>query len=129
MDPAPRRHKRKLRRKQTTTAQPAQAWQALPLATWVQDYLRWAEVSRLSETSVRQRERSLARFITWAHERGLRHPREFSRAILEASAPVPGAQARRSPLEPAQPADPDRGAAGLVQVADKGRAHPGEPGG
>jgi len=84
MEPTARRRKRRLRRKPTMAAPVVPAWQALPLAAWVQDYLRWAEVSRLSATSVRQRGHSLARFVTWAHERGLRHPREFSRAILEA---------------------------------------------
>jgi integrase/recombinase XerD len=79
-----RRHKRKLRRKQRTEAKTAPAWMALPLAGWVLDYLRWAEVSRLSPTSVESRSRGLGRFVTWAHERGLRHPREFTRPVLEA---------------------------------------------
>jgi len=78
-----RRRKRKLRRKPGTAARAAPAWQALPLATWVHEYLRWAEVSRLAPASVGMRQRSLARFVEWAHERGLRHPRELSRAVLE----------------------------------------------
>ena len=79
-----RRHKRKLRRKQRTGETAAPTWTALPLAAWVHEYLRWAEVSRLSATTVGIRERGLARFVTWAHERGLRHPRELTRPILEA---------------------------------------------
>jgi len=79
-----RRHKRKLRRKPNPDARTPPAWQALPLAAWVQAYLRWAEVSRLAPTSVIVRERGLARFVVWAHERGLRHPGELTRAILEA---------------------------------------------
>jgi integrase/recombinase XerD len=59
-------------------------WQALPLAAWVRDYLSWAEVSRLSPTSVTTRQRALGRFVSWAHERGLRHPQEFTRSVLEA---------------------------------------------
>lgn len=79
-----RRRKRKLRRKHATPAPVVQAWEAMPLAGWVHEYLRWAEVSRLSATSVTIRRRGLARLVVWAHERGLRHPREFTRAILEA---------------------------------------------
>ena len=79
-----RRRKRKLRRKQRTGAMAASTWGSLPLAAWVHEYLRWAEVSRLSATTVGIRERGLARFVTWAHERGLRHPRELTRPILEA---------------------------------------------
>lgn len=78
------RHKRKLRRRPRLPAKAAPAWMALPLALWVHEYLRWAEVSRLSAVTTAMRERALARFITWAHERGLRHPREFTRAVLEA---------------------------------------------
>lgn len=81
---APRRHKRKLRRKHSSSAAAAPAWQVLPLARWVTDYLRWAEVSRLSAASVAIRQRGLGRFVAWAHERGLRHPREMTRPILEA---------------------------------------------
>jgi integrase/recombinase XerD len=83
-EPAARRHKRKLRRKQRTGETAAPTWTALPLAAWVHEYLRWAEVSRLSATTVGIRQRGLARFVTWAHERGLRHPRELTRPILEA---------------------------------------------
>ncbi len=79
-----RRHKRKLRRKHATVATALPAWHAMPLAAWVHDYLRWAEVSRLSATSVVTRRRGLGRFVAWAHERGLHHPRELTRAILEA---------------------------------------------
>ena len=79
-----RRHKRKLRRKHRTGESAAPTWAALPLAAWVHEYLRWAEVSRLSATTVGIRQRGLARFVTWAHERGLRHPRELTRPILEA---------------------------------------------
>lgn len=83
--PAPvRRHKRKLRKKRSTGPRKAQEWQELPLAHWVHAHLRWAEVSRLAEQSLILRQRGLARFVVWAHERGLRHPREFTRQVLEA---------------------------------------------
>ena len=78
------RNKRKLRRKRSTSAPVAPSWTELPLARWVHEYLRWAEVTRLSASSVVMRERGLARFVGWAHERGLQHPRELTRPILEA---------------------------------------------
>ncbi len=79
-----RRHKRKLRKKRSTGGRAVPAWQALPLAAWVHAHLRWAEVSRLAPMSLVMRERGLARFVTWAHERGLRHPAELTRSVLEA---------------------------------------------
>jgi integrase/recombinase XerD len=79
-----RRHKRKLRKKRSSAGPKVPQWQALPLATWVHAHLRWAEVSRLAPMSLVLRQRGLARFVTWAHERGLRHPRELTRPVLEA---------------------------------------------
>ncbi len=83
MEPT-KRHKRKLRRKRSVAEVAASGWREQPLARWVQDYLRWAEVTRLSAVSVALRERGLARFVGWAQERGLQHPKEFTRSILEA---------------------------------------------
>jgi integrase/recombinase XerD len=84
--PAPRRAKRKLRAKRTAADSPPDhdAWRGHALAAWVQAYLRWAEVSRLSITTLYNRERALSRFVVWAHERGLRHPGEISLGVLEA---------------------------------------------
>jgi integrase/recombinase XerD len=79
-----RRSKRKLRKKRSTGARRVPEWQALPLASWVHAHLRWAEVSRLAPMSLVLRQRGLARFVAWAHERGLRHPRELTRQVLEA---------------------------------------------
>jgi integrase/recombinase XerD len=79
-----RRSKRKLRKKRSTGARRVPEWQALPLAPWVHAHLRWAEVSRLAPMSLVLRQRGLARFVAWAHERGLRHPRELTRQVLEA---------------------------------------------
>jgi integrase/recombinase XerD len=79
-----RRSKRKLRKKRSTGARRVPEWQALPLAIWVHAHLRWAEVSRLAPMSLVLRQRGLARFVAWAHERGLRHPRELTRQVLEA---------------------------------------------
>jgi len=78
------RHKRKLRKKRSSGARKVPEWQALPLATWVHAHLRWAEVSRLAPMSLLLRQRGLARFVAWAHERGLRHPQELTRQVLEA---------------------------------------------
>ena len=79
-----RRYKRKLRKKRSTGGRVVPAWQALPLAVWVHAHLRWAEVSRLAPMSLVMRQRGLARFVEWAHERGLRHPQELTRQVLEA---------------------------------------------
>ena len=79
-----RRSKRKLRKKRSTGTRRVPEWQALPLASWVHAHLRWAEVSRLAPMSLVLRQRGLARFVAWAHERGLRHPRELTRQVLEA---------------------------------------------
>ena len=79
-----RRHKRKLRKKRSSAGPKVPEWQALPLASWVHAHLRWAEVSRLAPMSLVLRQRGLARFVAWAHERGLRHPRELTRQVLEA---------------------------------------------
>lgn len=79
-----RRSKRKLRKKRSTGQRRVPEWQALPLASWVHTHLRWAEVSRLAPMSLVLRQRGLARFVAWAHERGLRHPRELTRQMLEA---------------------------------------------
>ena len=79
-----RRSKRKLRKKRSSGGLKVPEWQALPLATWVHAHLRWAEVSRLAPMSLHLRQRGLARFVAWAHERGLRHPQELTRQVLEA---------------------------------------------
>ncbi len=79
-----RRSKRKLRKKRTSPGCRVPEWQSLPLAAWVHAHLRWAEVSRLAPMSMVLRQRGLARFVAWAHERGLRHPRELTRQVLEA---------------------------------------------
>ncbi len=81
---AVRRRKRKLRHKRSSSGATAPEWQQLPLAGWVREYLRWAEVSRLSASTTAMRERGLGRFVAWAHERGLRQPRELTRPVLEA---------------------------------------------
>jgi integrase/recombinase XerD len=81
---APTRHKRKLRKKRSSAGPKVPEWQALPLAAWVHAHLRWAEVSRLAPMSLHLRQRGLARFVAWAHERGLRHPQELTRQVLEA---------------------------------------------
>jgi integrase/recombinase XerD len=79
-----RRSKRKLRKKRSSAGPKLLEWQSLPLATWVHAHLRWAEVSRLAPMSLTLRQRGLARFVAWAHERGLRDPKELTRQVLEA---------------------------------------------
>ncbi len=79
-----RRSKRKLRKKRSAGARRVPDWENLPLASWVHAHLRWAEVSRLAPMSMVLRQRGLVRFVAWAHERGLRHPKELTRQVLEA---------------------------------------------
>ena len=79
-----RRAKRRLRKKRSATPPTAPAWRSHPLYVYVKAYLAWAEVSRLAATSVDTRSRALGRFITWAGERGLIHPQELTRPVLEA---------------------------------------------
>src|SRR5262245_37053014 len=76
--------KRKLRSKHRAPGGKTPAWLVLPMAQWVHEYLSWAEVSRLAPNTVETRRRGLGRFVSWAHERGLQHPRELTRPILEA---------------------------------------------
>ena len=78
------RRKRKLRNKRSVTPQAAPPWRAHPLHAYVRAYLEWAEVARLAATSVATRERALGRFIVWADDRGLNHPQELTRPVLEA---------------------------------------------
>lgn len=78
------RRKRHLWAKRAGPERQEAAWHAMALATSVREYLSWAEVSRLSSTSVHRRGHELGRFVVWADERGLRHPREISLAVLEA---------------------------------------------
>jgi integrase/recombinase XerD len=80
-----RRGKRKLRKKRGVAPQkPAPAWRANPLASYVKAFLSWAEATGQSAATVATRERSLARFLEWADERGLKHPMELTRPVLEA---------------------------------------------
>ena len=83
--PAPvRRGKRKLRKKHRVPPRPAPAWRASPLAAYVRAYLDWAAAARYSAESVKSRGHALARFVTWADARGLTHPQELTRPVLEA---------------------------------------------
>ena len=80
-----RRNKRKLRHKRGASApQALPAWHANPLYSYVKAFLEWAEATGQSPTTTSTRERSLARFLSWAEERGLVHPMELTRPVLEA---------------------------------------------
>ena len=80
-----RRSKRKLRNKRgASAAPPLPAWRANPLTTYVKAFLEWSEASGQSAATTGTRERSLARFLEWADERGLAHPMELTRPVLEA---------------------------------------------
>jgi integrase/recombinase XerD len=80
-----RRSKRKLRNKRSASAAPPlPAWRANPLTSYVKAFLEWAEATGQSPATTTGREKSLARFLAWAEERGLVHPMELTRPVLEA---------------------------------------------
>lgn len=83
---APKRcKKRKLRNKRSAGApRTPPAWRANPLASYVKAFLSWIEATGQSAATAATRERGLARFLEWADERGLAHPMELTRPVLEA---------------------------------------------
>jgi integrase/recombinase XerD len=77
--------KRKLRNKRSASApRTPPAWRANPLASYVKAFLSWIEATGQSAATASTRERGLARFLEWADERGLAHPMELTRPVLEA---------------------------------------------
>jgi integrase/recombinase XerD len=56
---------------------------ANPLHGWRQSFCEGIVTSGLSEQTARIRQRALASFIRWADERGLTHPGEITRPILQ----------------------------------------------
>lgn len=82
--PLRRNKKRKLRAKRSLTPQVIPAWRANPLHSYVKAYISWAEAVGQSSATTGARERALGQFIAWCDERGLAHPGELTRSILEA---------------------------------------------
>ena len=82
--PARRNQKRKLRAKRSATPQAIPAWRANPLHSYLKAYVSWAEATGQSSATTGTRKHALERFIAWADERGLTHPGELTRPILEA---------------------------------------------
>jgi len=77
-------------RKPRTGTQRSRAQQALTeqhdpqgLAAFVVRYLEWLKVHNYSPLTVESRELYLGYFVAWCTERGLRQPREITRAVLE----------------------------------------------
>jgi integrase/recombinase XerD len=70
---------------QRSTAQQALTEQHDPqsLAAFVARYLEWLRVHNYSPLTVESRELYLGYFVAWCSERGLRQPREVTRAVLE----------------------------------------------
>ena len=83
--PPEKRVKRVGRRK---PRMPAQAKRNDPAAanllhSYRRAFLEWGETRAYSAATVTTRDRSLARFIAWADERGLTRPADITRAVLE----------------------------------------------
>jgi integrase/recombinase XerD len=56
---------------------------ANPLHDWARAFCEWTVIKGLSPATAKMREIALASFIRWAHERGLRHPTEVTRPVLQ----------------------------------------------
>lgn len=54
-----------------------------PLHAYKREFCEWTQVAGLSRETARIRETSLTWFIRWAHERGIQHPGEVSRPVLQ----------------------------------------------
>src|SRR5688500_3661114 len=54
-----------------------------PLRAWQRAFCEWTMTRGLSPATARSREWNLGFFIAWADERGLRHPGEITRPILQ----------------------------------------------
>jgi integrase/recombinase XerD len=61
----------------------ADASRANPLHDYVRTFCEWTLVCGLSEGTASMREAGLSCFIRWAHERGLAHPSEITRPVLQ----------------------------------------------
>jgi integrase/recombinase XerD len=55
-----------------------------PLMDYLGHYLEWRRVTGASEATVKSIDHNLSSFIDWCDVRGLSHPQEFTRAVLEA---------------------------------------------
>ena len=60
-----------------------QASDANPLQAYKRSFCEWGLVIGLSAETARSRQWALEHFIAWADERGLRHPGDFTRPILQ----------------------------------------------
>ncbi|MBP7573405.1 MAG: site-specific tyrosine recombinase XerC [Rhodoferax sp.] len=75
-----------LRPKRLIAARPASAPDpsaANPLRAWQRAFCDYTLTRGLSEATARLRERALNDFIRWGDERGLRHPAEVTRPVLQ----------------------------------------------
>lgn len=54
-----------------------------PLHAYRHAFQEWAEARAYSAATVETRDRSIARFIVWADERGITRPADITRAVLE----------------------------------------------
>ena len=75
----------KARKTQRSAAKSALAEHRDPqsLAAFVVRFLEWMKVHNYSPLTVESRELYLGYFVAWCSERGLRHPKEITRAVIE----------------------------------------------
>ena len=64
-------------------ARPQDASQSNPLRTWARAFIEWTQSIGLSPYTARVRETGLDGFIRWVDERGIRHPGEVTRPVLQ----------------------------------------------
>jgi integrase/recombinase XerD len=74
-----------LRPKQKTGVRPVKVEPsaANPLHGWARAFCEWTAISGLSPHTAQVRQAALTAFIRWADERGIRHPAEVSRPVLQ----------------------------------------------
>lgn len=80
-----RQKQRKLKRKPATPTRtrPEDPAQANPLRAYQSAFLEWTVTTGLSEQTARIRKTALDGFILWCDERGLQHPADITRPILQ----------------------------------------------
>jgi integrase/recombinase XerD len=61
----------------------AQAAPHTPLGQFMEEHLEWLLINNYSEDTAEQARWSIADFIRWAEQRGIEHPMEVTRPILE----------------------------------------------
>ena len=70
-------------KRRAATVPPVPARPASPLGAFIEQYLEWMATHNLAHDTIVTRRAYLGYFQDWCHERGLEHPTEITRPILE----------------------------------------------